>query len=130
MPPFQTDLRWILPLLLSFLSLTSETKPSFLLVTAFHLIDQPNPTIWYLAFMLLGIFLMIIFLIFSVELELSVTLATPQSPISFQAREYFMFNEFIIVKNETHVIPVFSSPRNESGILMERGRKVPLSKDP
>ncbi|OMP08195.1 pentatricopeptide repeat-containing protein [Corchorus olitorius] len=86
MRPFQIDLRWILPPLLSFLSLTSETKPSFLLVTAFHLIDQPNPTIWSAAFMLLGIFLMLIFLFFSVEL--SVTLATPQSPISLQARGF------------------------------------------
>ncbi|OMP08201.1 hypothetical protein COLO4_06689 [Corchorus olitorius] len=86
MPPFQIDLRWILPPLLSFLSLTSETKPSFLLLVVCHLIDQPNPTIWSAAFMLLGISLVIIFLIFSVEL--SVTLTTPHYPISLQARGF------------------------------------------
>ncbi|OMP08194.1 hypothetical protein COLO4_06690 [Corchorus olitorius] len=86
--PFSIDLRWILPLMLSFLSLVTSdsTKPDFLLVAAFHFIHQPNPTIWSAAFMLLGIFLIIIFLIFSVEL--SVTLATPQSPISLQPRGF------------------------------------------
>ncbi|WRX19622.1 hypothetical protein QQP08_012109 [Theobroma cacao] len=76
------DLRYTCPPLLnlfSFLPLTSQNKPAFLL--AAFLTDQPI-SIFMLAFLLVATFLTLLFLFFSAELHL-----TPH-PISLRARGF------------------------------------------